>query len=1130
MDMLPPQAPPAIVSSVDQAERDALLRLADTQAWLHMQQDDLPDPYVSAEDRERFFEDVDTFWEAATPDASLPGREVTTRRRALAGHLAKAARVNVYLRVNRDQLPQAAIDVVRHATPSDASPPPTLHISELFIGDEPQAGTLVLQDDTQPDMVLLFGTRTGWEVFPSLDDLLCEVEARLQLHLFQTDEDHALDHVDIHFLRSRPIEGPAFDTIANRLITAYRRSLAHRWDDEALCPDWEDRLNAAMQLSTLFDLRRLAATPLSPRPVTLSRPRRSPPVKPVPTAGSATGRVTGTARRTGAARRIDDHLGHVAGATQQVADGIARQLGVGVPAGQALPPSTSTLPRPQDMFSRRYSAPEVTLPPGPEPAGNVHHVDGGSYVARGGLPYRVQYDPSSHAWRLFSRGSSQGMHTGPIIDLGPNGQWEIRFPAPHEEVSRVPQASPMPTPYDAATSTSRATQIDSAPHTPLFPSVIPVASPMPIDLPPMALSELPRVLKDIVREELSRQLEGSVVDALALFRRLRRWNDGAPLIPELTAQEIDAWNAAMAGMRDRLRNVRSPSPPGPSVSDQLTDTDMGIATPDILVSSNQLPDIANNVEPTLTELLTPHAAPAAPQKLTPETLENWSDAVNEFVDRPRLTTSPEAGPSSHSPVVPASSVSDPILDAPLPAYPFDRSSVNERAHILEELGRLMPSAAEAEALFHRIESAFTSHRPVPRLTRIQENAWRGAMAYVRWPKASAYRARRMEVAEVSSDVLLSIRNRLTRLKQSEEYESLIYLRDKNKQIVSLTPAQRKTWQDVLEYVRKRRAHAAESGPSAKRATNPPHGRFRATLNDLSYNNVRSIRRILIDALDREAQLEIFRHHVNDQPITRALTDEEERQWVSALATVRQKPVAFGKHAPSDIIRDFSTTDMRELWMELKASAGFRAGENIYRALALKDPTEAATGLLPTEASYHWRRAVSEVRQRRRMAPTAATTASDLSHGLWFVPETEWPTTLYHYAPVATFAEATDHVIRLPFTRLESVGAEGIAMFTAPPETTVLSLPSQHSALLPLQTPHFRPDARAPSGSIGARSGAWIQISPAEVRDSLHTFVDMYRVGGPESTTYVLRPSAHSADADFTELWLGNPFVIHRPQP
>lgn len=1142
MDMLPPQAPPAIVTSVNQHERDLLRRLGETQAWLHAQQDDLPDPYVSADDREHFLQGIDAFWDGAVTGTSVPGQTGTTRRQAFAARLTQTARDSASLYAGRHLLPSSAVDLIRRATESGTSLPPNLRASELLIGDEPLAGTLVLQDDTQPDTVLLFGTRTGWERFASIDELLCEIEERLQIHLFQTDDDHAFDEVDTHFLRSRPIQGPVFETIAERLATAYHEAVSHAWDEETFCADWEDRLNKAMQVSSLIDLHRLSAlpslpmaplpqTPVSPTAV-LSRVRRSPPVKPPVGTGTASGRAAG------AARRVGEHLGPVAGATHRVASDVARQWGVGVPGNQALSPGVSTLPRPQDMFSRRYSASEVTLPTGTEPGGNVHYVDGNPYIQREGLPYRVQYDPASNAWRLSSLGPTQGTNTGPIIDLGPNGQWEIRFPASRDGVmhSTVPQASTPPVHRDTGVGPNPPSQVGQLPTPPpmevvnlLSPDL--TLSPAPIDLPPVALSELPKLLKDIIREELARQFDNDVVGALTLFRRLRRWHDGGPLMPSLTPIEIDAWNAAMAGMRDRLRNVRTPSPHESTIGDQLTDGDLDVVTPEGLLPTPRHPGTPRNEEGALTDLLTTPAGPTSPRELTPETLHAWSETVNQFVERPRLISSPAAGSSTQASMMPSTHTriaSGPIIDAPLPAYLFDRPDLETQ--IIEEMTRLMPSASDAKALFKSMEQAFRSGEIAPRLTRVQENAWRGALTHMRLPRATSYRPRRMDAATLSKEDLKSIRHQLNRRHMREAFEPLVYLRDKNKQLVELTDAQKNLWKDVVDHIGKRSYADGAPTPSAKRSATSSLGRMRKEINDLSVGDLRSIARRLINELDKEAQLKIFRQKVHGISSKETLTDGEQRAWNSALHEARNKFGRFAKDLPSDAIREFSATDMRHLRMELKERLGFRLGEDAYDTNALMTPPAHARHSLQAVDSLQWQQAVDTIRRNRRAPPATTMTEGQIAQGLWYVPRDQWPASLYYYGPSDVFARRQDHLFRMPFTRLESIGAEGIPMFTSPPNTMTTSLPRSHITLLPTQEANVGSVAGAPIGSLGARSGWWLRIRTAEVADDLTSFVELYRVGDSASTTYVLRSTERNTAAGLTDVWLDNPFEINPTTP
>ncbi|WP_368311225.1 DUF6543 domain-containing protein [Luteibacter sp. CQ10] len=262
--MLPPQAPPALVSHANQAAVDALQRLADTQQWLARQQNAFPAWPSGDEGRSAFLADVEAFWNAPVDHA--PGRPAMPRRELFARKLADAAYDDASLRANDGTLSEEALARVQAIVrPTHGPRPSHLHASELRIGDTTYAGSLVLRDDRHPDQVLLFTTRSGWESFDSLAKLLDAAESRLRRQLAATNALQGVDDATVHLhvgerlLDTNGIVGQPFDAVADRLIErlgeALRETLRH---SAVLSPgNRDDALHAVTDLHGLLDVHAL---------------------------------------------------------------------------------------------------------------------------------------------------------------------------------------------------------------------------------------------------------------------------------------------------------------------------------------------------------------------------------------------------------------------------------------------------------------------------------------------------------------------------------------------------------------------------------------------------------------------------------------------------------------------------------------------------------------------------------------------------------------------------------------------------------------------------------------------------------------------------------------------------------
>jgi len=125
MDMAPPQAPPAIVSTTQQEAIDGLGRLVAAQAWLSVQQHALPalPAWPSAEGRDSWLASLDGFWQQ--PVADGPGSTPVPRVDALATRMASIMRDDAIVqRADGTLDANAAALAERFARARGGDPPP----------------------------------------------------------------------------------------------------------------------------------------------------------------------------------------------------------------------------------------------------------------------------------------------------------------------------------------------------------------------------------------------------------------------------------------------------------------------------------------------------------------------------------------------------------------------------------------------------------------------------------------------------------------------------------------------------------------------------------------------------------------------------------------------------------------------------------------------------------------------------------------------------------------------------------------------------------------------------------------------------------------------------------------------
>lgn len=260
MDMLPPQAPPAISTS-EQAETLATIRsIVANRQWQREDASGLPPPEeaVSPDGREAFLVAVDAFWNGST--------QAHGARKAAWADAVSRAMSDLALLGERDgtlapEVAALARRVLADATHTDAE------VRELRVGDRPYAGALAVLPRNTAVPRLLFTLDQGWEAFDDADALTVAMEARLR-RLHAAGEDlpgapaaqlFAVESgplVALGEVTAQPMQGWLANTMARqteRLREAWAIHAAAAQDthrDMALV----DAIDAALQPAAIIDL------------------------------------------------------------------------------------------------------------------------------------------------------------------------------------------------------------------------------------------------------------------------------------------------------------------------------------------------------------------------------------------------------------------------------------------------------------------------------------------------------------------------------------------------------------------------------------------------------------------------------------------------------------------------------------------------------------------------------------------------------------------------------------------------------------------------------------------------------------------------------------------------------------
>ena len=265
MDMTPPQAPPAVVSSAQQEAIDGLGRLVAVQSWLRAQQQALPalPTRPASEGRDAWFTSLDLFWQQ--PVQGAPGAVPMPRIDGLATRLASTMRDDAIVRRFDGTLDLAAARLAERfaRSPGGGDLPPGLEARSLRVGTVDYAGAVVVLDHNDPTLVLRFLPDRGWDAFDSLDRLHTETEVLWRQQLARQRElpgvpadDTAQVVANDRFVDSRPLQADVFQAMARRIAAVQRQKVEDAWpDDEAAAPSqFTDDATSALDLHDKLDI------------------------------------------------------------------------------------------------------------------------------------------------------------------------------------------------------------------------------------------------------------------------------------------------------------------------------------------------------------------------------------------------------------------------------------------------------------------------------------------------------------------------------------------------------------------------------------------------------------------------------------------------------------------------------------------------------------------------------------------------------------------------------------------------------------------------------------------------------------------------------------------------------------
>jgi hypothetical protein len=268
MDMTPPQSPPALAQGINQQAVGAFQSLVKTQQWLLDEHSGMPAPAdaIDGTDRQAFLHALEAFWSGVGHGMSLP------RKAAWADAIARTMRDMATLREADGTLgTEAARLALRVVASRGQQVPGGLEISELAIGSQSYAGTLVARAPSESPAVVVFTPDHGWETFDDLDSARASMEQRIRrAHAAGLDpagitRAALLDVLDTSFINLHPVHGDVFDMLVAHAVEHQRRRIAEAFvahaapiqanRDLALA----DAIDAALQPHAVLDIESMLA-------------------------------------------------------------------------------------------------------------------------------------------------------------------------------------------------------------------------------------------------------------------------------------------------------------------------------------------------------------------------------------------------------------------------------------------------------------------------------------------------------------------------------------------------------------------------------------------------------------------------------------------------------------------------------------------------------------------------------------------------------------------------------------------------------------------------------------------------------------------------------------------------------
>lgn len=270
MDMMPNQAPPAISSDASPEAQQALAaiqRLLATRQQLIAWQALMPEPPAvdHASGVTPYITALADFWSASDAGTGL------IRRNALAAALADTMRDEAALRTLDGSLDERSAAIVKYAIATrPQAAPPHIELRELTFGDVAYAGSLIVLDDREPDVALLFLPDRGWESFLSLEQLLDHARQRFEGSLRRREVTEGISADDLgqsladRTIGSRIVTLSPFERAAQRMVDVQAEQLAQAWSDYRIngataeaATHLADRMREAATISNVLDITAL---------------------------------------------------------------------------------------------------------------------------------------------------------------------------------------------------------------------------------------------------------------------------------------------------------------------------------------------------------------------------------------------------------------------------------------------------------------------------------------------------------------------------------------------------------------------------------------------------------------------------------------------------------------------------------------------------------------------------------------------------------------------------------------------------------------------------------------------------------------------------------------------------------